>query len=60
MLDLAVTGHIIVTFTQSAIDQIANGIPIKAVYTRYTQFQDGTLADSMSSISIFLKNNPYY
>jgi hypothetical protein len=53
-------GHVVVTFTQSAIDRIANGVPIKAVYTRYAQFQEGMLADSMSSISIFLKNNPYY
>ena len=59
-LTLDATGYIIVTFTQSAIDRIADGIPIKAVYTRYAQFQEGTLADSVSSISIFLKNNPYY
>jgi hypothetical protein len=59
-LSLDAAGHVIVTFTQSAIDRITNGVSIKAVYTRYAQFQEGMLADSMSSISIFLKNNPYY
>jgi len=59
-LSLGAAGHVIVTFTQSAIDRITNGVSIKAVYTRYAQFQEGMLADSMSSISIFLKNNPYY
>jgi hypothetical protein len=61
-VELDAYGHIIITFTQRALDRISDDIPMSLVYNKYAQFQNDntTLEDSTLEPAVFLKNNPYY